>query len=104
MASSPATATAAPALASASQHHHPEARAGLLYGLAAYVAWGVFPLYFKALDRAQVTPLHILAHRIVWSVLFLAILLWASERWHEVRAALASRKTFLTLIASAALI
>ena len=104
MATLPARTPEAHPTAALSPPSHPEARTGLLYGLAAYVAWGVFPLYFKALDRAHVTPLHILAHRIVWSVLFLAALLWATRRWHEVRAALASRKTFLTLIASSALI
>ena len=43
---------------------------GLGYGLAAYLAWGLLPLYFKAL-RA-VPPLEVLAHRIVWSLALLA--------------------------------
>ncbi|WP_295698419.1 EamA family transporter RarD [Lapillicoccus sp.] len=51
-----------------------EARRGALYGFAAYLAWGAFPLYFHALIPA--TALEILAHRIVWTfVLCLAILM-----------------------------
>lgn len=58
-------------------------RAGLLYGLAAYGWWGLVPLYFKAIDR--IPPLEILAQRIVWSMLFLAVLLRAVGRWNEVK-------------------
>mgnify|MGYP003297079683 CR=1 FL=1 len=49
------------------------ARVGLLCGLVAYAAWGVLPVYFKAL--ANVSPVMIVAHRIVWSLLVLAALL-----------------------------
>ena len=37
-----------------------------MYGTAAYLAWGLFPLYFPLLEPA--TPLEILANRIVWSL------------------------------------
>jgi len=46
---------------------------GIAYALAAYVLWGVFPIYFKALQH--VTPLQILGHRIVWSLAVCAALL-----------------------------
>lgn len=39
-----------------------------------YCIWGLFPLYFKALK--SVTPLEVLAHRIVWSFLLLLVLVW----------------------------
>ncbi|NBY16083.1 MAG: EamA family transporter RarD [Actinobacteria bacterium] len=45
---------------------------GLTYGILAYFIWGVVPIYWPHLQPA--TPLEILAHRIVWSLLFLAIL------------------------------
>lgn len=61
-------------------------RRGLAFALAAYLAWGVFPLYFKALK--QVPAPEILAHRIVWSSVFLAVLVTATGRWPEVVAAL----------------
>ncbi|WP_431911036.1 EamA family transporter RarD [Micromonospora carbonacea] len=50
-------------------------RLGYLYGIGAYLLWGFFPLYLRALQPAG--PLEILAHRIVWSVLFVALLLAA---------------------------
>ncbi|MBK7213766.1 MAG: EamA family transporter RarD [Bacteroidales bacterium] len=47
---------------------------GLLYALACYTAWGVFPLYWKLL--AVVPSEQILAHRVIWSVFFLLAMLW----------------------------
>lgn len=52
---------------------------GLTYALMCYTMWGVFPLYWKML--AHVPSIQILAHRIVWSLAFLAILLyWRRDR------------------------
>jgi chloramphenicol-sensitive protein RarD len=64
-------------------------RAGLLFGVGAYLMWGFLPLYFKLL--AAVRPTEIVAHRIVWSLLFLAILVLLWKRWPAVRAAIGSR-------------
>ncbi|PZF96735.1 EamA family transporter RarD [Micromonospora endophytica] len=50
-------------------------RLGYLYGLGAYLLWGIFPLYFKLLRPTG--PVEILAHRVVWSVVFVALLLGA---------------------------
>lgn len=47
--------------------------AGILYGLAAYLWWGLCPVYFKSV--AHVPALEVLAHRVVWSLLLLAVLL-----------------------------
>jgi chloramphenicol-sensitive protein RarD len=44
-------------------------RAGLAAGLGAYVLWGLLPIYFKLLK--DVTPTELVAHRIIWSVVFL---------------------------------
>ena len=68
-----------------------DARArGFASALAAYVAWGLFPVYFKAL--APVPPLHVLAHRIVWSLAFMGLLVTGQRRWRDVRAALRPRQ------------
>jgi chloramphenicol-sensitive protein RarD len=48
-------------------------RLGLLLGAAAYVMWGLFQLYWPLVDAAS--PLEILAHRIVWSLLLLLVIL-----------------------------
>ncbi|MDR6323915.1 EamA family transporter RarD [Actinoplanes couchii] len=54
-------------------------RRGYLYGLTAYVLWGFFPIYFKTLRPAP--ALEILAHRVLWSVLFVALLLAVMRNW-----------------------
>jgi chloramphenicol-sensitive protein RarD len=52
----------------------PDERArGLTLALAAYVTWGLMPIYFKALGA--VPALEVLAHRVVWSALLVAVLL-----------------------------
>ena len=63
-------------------------RRGYLSGIAAYVMWGFFPLYFRLLVPAG--PLEILAHRVVWSLLCIALLLTALRNWRFL-AALARR-------------
>jgi chloramphenicol-sensitive protein RarD len=80
---------------------HP-ARAGLVYALGAYLAWGVIPSYFKLL--AHVPPLVVLAHRVVWSVVFLSLLLALQHKWGEVRAALRNRATVVLLCCSTVMI
>ena len=80
----------------------PIGRAGLVYGLAAYLAWGLAPMYFKQI--AHVAPLRVVSHRIIWSVVFLAVILAVGRKWGEVRAALRSRRTLWMLGLSAALI
>ncbi len=72
---------------------------GLLYGFAAYFVWGGFPLYFALLD--DVSPVEVVAHRIIWSLLFLAIVLTAMRGWRELRAAMSAR--VLTLLGAGAL-
>ncbi|WIM96788.1 EamA family transporter RarD [Actinoplanes oblitus] len=54
-------------------------RRGYLYGFTAYVIWGFFPIYFKLLQPSP--PLEILAHRVIWSAAFVALLLTAMRNW-----------------------
>ncbi|MEW6720845.1 MAG: EamA family transporter RarD [Thermodesulfobacteriota bacterium] len=75
---------------------------GVMYGILAYGLWGVFPLYFKAV--AAVPPLEILAHRIFWSFLALAIGVAAARRGGELRAALRDRAAAKMLFGSTLLI
>lgn len=77
-------------------------RAGLLFGLAAYGLWGVLPIYFKLLQA--VPAIDIVAHRIVWSLIALALLVTALKSWGEVRAAIRRRRTLGLLMLSALLI
>ena len=77
-------------------------RAGLMLGLTAYLIWGVMPLYFKMLTQVPATQ--IVAHRIIWSVPFLGLLVLLWRRWPAVRAAIATRQVLITLIVTALLI
>ncbi|MET8083918.1 EamA family transporter RarD [Micromonospora sp. NPDC005237] len=77
-------------------------RLGYLYGIGAYLLWGFFPLYFKLLRPTG--PLEILAHRIVWSVLFVALLLGALRNIGFLRALLRRRRTVAGIVAASALI
>lgn len=61
-------------------------RAGLLLGVGAYLSWGFMPLYFRLI--AQVPATEIVAHRVVWSLLFLAVLIAVRRGWSTVRTAL----------------
>ena len=79
-----------------------ERRRGVLSGLGAYALWGLFPLYFPLLEPA--TGLEIVAHRVLWSLLFIGLLLVALRRWSHVRAAVTDRRTLLVLAAAAVLI
>ena len=76
-----------------------ELRRGQLYGASAYLLWGVFPLYFPLLKPAL--PTEVLAHRIVWSLVVMALLVAATRRWAQVRAVVADRGRLLRLSAAA---
>lgn len=56
-------------------------RRGYILGLTAYIIWGLFPLYFKAIQ--SVPALEIIVHRALWSALFGALLLlvWKHPGW-----------------------
>jgi chloramphenicol-sensitive protein RarD len=79
-----------------------ERRAGIVAGLGAYGLWGLFPLYFPLLEPAG--GVEIVAHRILWSLAFVAILLTVLRRWALVRAVLRNRRSVLILAAAAVLI
>src|SRR5260370_11572275 len=77
-------------------------RSGLLYGIAAYGFWGVVPLYFRALSH--VDALEMLAQRIVWSMLLLALILTLLGRWGELLRCLRSPPTRRALLFTTILI
>lgn len=79
----------------------PMPRTGIFYGLGAFGFWGVFPLYFKALQA--VPPLEILCHRISWSVPVAALLLLVSRQGRALGNAL-SLRVLATLCLTALLV
>jgi chloramphenicol-sensitive protein RarD len=54
-------------------------RTGIVSAALAFLAWGLFPLYFHAID--EVPPMQILAHRMLWSLLFLLVVLAVRGQW-----------------------
>jgi chloramphenicol-sensitive protein RarD len=75
-----------PALPGQDPDLHPHTR-GLAFGMSAYVAWGLFPLYWPLLQPAS--SLEVLAHRIIWSLVFVSLLLCIRPRpgwWSRLRA------------------
>ncbi|MEU4642666.1 EamA family transporter RarD [Micromonospora sp. NPDC023814] len=77
-------------------------RLGYLYGFGAYLLWGFFPLYLKLLRPAG--PMEVLAHRIVWSVAFVALLLAAMRNIGFLRALLRRPRALAGIGVAAALI
>jgi chloramphenicol-sensitive protein RarD len=63
---------------------------GLLLALACYGMWGVFPIYFELLLPAG--PLEVLGNRIVWTLVFLAVVVTVRKLWPSVRQQLARPK------------
>ena len=74
---------------------------GLLYGVIAYGTWGLAPLYWQLLKPAM--PLEILAHRMTWSLVFLAIVNQLRRNWGEIRKVLQTPR-LLRLLTAAALL
>ena len=54
-------------------------RSGIIYAALAFLCWGLFPIYFHALD--EVPPMQILAHRMLWSLGFLLVVLLLRRQW-----------------------
>jgi chloramphenicol-sensitive protein RarD len=77
-------------------------RTGFALGLGAYALWGVLPIYFKVIEVLPATD--IVAHRVIWSIPFLAVLILLSRGWPKVEQAIKSRRTLAMLTATAALI
>ena len=75
---------------------------GLLTGSLAFISWGLVPIYWKLLQT--VPALEILAHRLIWSLVFTAALLTAYRRWIEIRHAIGSPRQVGLAVLSGTLI
>jgi chloramphenicol-sensitive protein RarD len=64
--------------------------------------WGFFPIYFKHLRPAG--PVEILAHRVIWSVLFVTLVLVVIRQWRPLRATLSRPANLRGVTLAAALI
>jgi len=77
-------------------------QSGILFAALAYTAWGLFPIYFRSLQG--IPSLEILAHRIVWALLFLAIVLTKRKQWVWFQQVLRQPKILGSFAASALLL
>jgi chloramphenicol-sensitive protein RarD len=75
---------------------------GLLFGVSAYSLWGLFPLYWPLLEPAN--PLEIVSHRAVWTLVFCAIVLFATKALKETLVTLKRPKVAAKLFATSILI
>jgi chloramphenicol-sensitive protein RarD len=80
----------------------PDARRGFVYGVAAYLLWGLFPLYWPLLEPAG--PVEILAHRVAWSVVTMLVVAAASRRLPHLRALFGRRRARNLLLVAAVVI
>ena len=74
----------------------------LIAGIAAFTTWGLVPIYWKLLKAVPATE--ILAHRFVWTSIFLIALLSWQQRWTEVETNVRSRHASLYCLASGSMI
>ena len=79
-----------------------ESRRGVAFGFGAYLLWGIFPLYFRLMDRSG--ALEILMHRILWSLVLCLILITVSRSWEQLRTVFRSRRQTSILAAAAVMI
>ena len=72
---------------------------GVLYGIGAYLLWGLFPVYWKWLE--SVPAIQLISHRIIWSFVLLAIIVFVTQQWKAFRSAVLSPKVIFIYLASA---
>lgn len=72
-----------------------DSKAGLIYGVAAYLCWGFFPLYWPLLEPAS--AYEVLAHRIVWTFVFCLGLLTITRKWGAFRSIIRQRRLMVPL-------
>ncbi|WP_406609856.1 EamA family transporter RarD [Agarivorans sp. JK6] len=75
---------------------------GVIFALAAYIMWGFAPIYFKSLSA--VPAYEILAHRVLWSCVFVAMMLAVGKQWSAVSAVIKHPKQLAILALTSVLI
>jgi chloramphenicol-sensitive protein RarD len=75
---------------------------GLIFGLSAYLLWGLFPLYWPLLKPAS--AYEIVAHRAIWTLIFCLVVLAFHKKLRQTISQLRKPKIFFGLLATSALI
>ncbi|GAB4432061.1 MAG: EamA family transporter RarD [Anaerolineales bacterium] len=74
---------------------------GIWYAFGAYALWGLFPVYWKWLKH--VPAIQVIGHRIVWSFIFLLVIISVTQKWTQFRLLLSRRVLAVYLLSSALL-
>lgn len=75
---------------------------GIIYAICAFTFWGLVPIYFKLLSH--IDAFEVLIHRILWSVVFLSILIIFTKQFQTLKNILKDRKKLIILFISAFLV
>lgn len=75
---------------------------GVVYAILAFLIWGIFPIFWKTLD--SIPAMEILAHRILWSFVFVTLLVFLSGQWQELKQVLFHRSSWFPAFISSFLI
>jgi chloramphenicol-sensitive protein RarD len=81
------------------KHARSEHSTGVLLGVTGYLLWGMFPLYFALLS--SVAPIEVVAHRVVWSLIVVVIILIVAQQWRVFTSAFTKRN--IVILGSAAI-
>lgn len=77
-------------------------KVGMIYAIAAFLFWGLVPIYFKQVS--SVIPIEVLAHRIIWSVVVLLILLFIKQKFYLIKDILQDKNKLKYLFLSSFLV
>ncbi len=79
---------------------------GMAAGFMAYILWGILPFYWKAVGK--VAPLSVLSYRVVWSFVFMLVILLIGGKWSqfmaEVKEVVSNHRRLLAIVAASLLV
>ena len=75
---------------------------GTFSALGAYLSWGLLPIYWKVLHN--ISPAQIISHRVIWSFLFVALIITFRKEWKTLRITISDHRTILIYLAAAILL
>jgi chloramphenicol-sensitive protein RarD len=75
---------------------------GVVSAVGAYFLWGIFPIYWKTIQT--VPSLEIIGHRMIWSFIFVLLLITISGNWLVFKATLRNTKLLLPFVITALLL
>ena len=81
---------------------NPEQRKGVILACMAFFMWGLAPIYFKLLQH--ISAFEILMHRVVWSVLFIIVIVSVMQQWRKIKHVIIQPKLLLMLGITATLL